>query len=78
MGICNQDPLTQLGINVNFCSGEYGNNGVIVGQYKMKGCQTNCPVSAKAETEIFKILFIEGKSCSFGDCNLQRYGFVWF
>lgn len=78
VGICNQDTLTQLGTNVNFSSREYGNDGVIVGQYKMKGGQSNSPASAKADTEIFMILFIEGKSCSFGDCNLQRYGLVWF
>lgn len=76
--IFNQDPLTQLGINVNFCSREYGNDGVIVGQYSMKGSQTNSPASTKADIEIFKILFIEGKSCSFGDSNLQRYELVWF
>lgn len=74
--IGNQDPLTQLGINVNFCSREYGNDGVIIGQYKMKGCQSNSLASARADTEIFKILFIEGKSRSFADCNLQRYGLV--
>lgn len=74
MGICNQDTTTRFDTNVNFCSREYGNDGVIVGQYKMKGCQSNSPASAKADSEILKMLFSEGKSRSFGDCNLQRFG----
>lgn len=46
VGICNQDTTTWLDTNVNFCPREYGNDGVIVGQYKMKGCQRNSPASA--------------------------------
>lgn len=78
VGICNQDTTTGLDTNVDFCSRAYGNDGVIVGQHKMQGCQSNSPASAKADTEILKILFSEGESRSFGDCNLQRYGLDLF
>jgi len=78
VGICNLDTTTWLDTNVNFCSREDGSDGVIVGQYKMKGCQSNSPAAAKADNEILKMLFREGKSYSFGDGILQRFGLDLF
>lgn len=76
-GICNQDTTTWLETNINFCSREYGNDGVIAGQYKTKG-HSNNSVSAKVAVEILKMLFSEGKSSSFVDCSLQRFGLDLF
>lgn len=39
----------------------------------MKGCQSNSPASTKTDTEVLKMLFSEGKSCTFADCNLQKF-----
>lgn len=65
VGICNQDATTLLDTNVKFCSREYGNDGVILGQYKMKPIRVTAQIQTKLVLKFLKCHSVKGSLALF-------------